>query len=193
MKVSAVMTKGVRTVKPEDTARKAAMVMNKHGIGSVVVASGRKAVGIITERDLLKRVVAKNKKADAKRAEPPVGLPIGSDDVDVYAMPTRMPVSTHAPVLSAHQGGSAASHGESSHAEPSHDEAHGELHEPEIRLPGMEAEPELESLPSAHQFTPDEEGEDGLDAVDMGPPADVELPGPPPGWVDDGIPPNLPV
>ncbi len=131
------------------------------------------------------------KKADAKRAEPPVGLPIGSDDVDHHSTPTRMPVSAHAPVLSAHQGGVALSHGAGAHEDHgSHVQSHETAQEPEIRLPGMEPS---EAPASAHQFTPDEEGEDGLDAVDMGPPADVELPGPPPGWVDDGIPPNLPV
>ncbi len=85
MKVSAVMTKGVRTVKPEDTARKAAIVMNKHKIGSVVVASGRKAVGIITERDLLKRVVAKNKKADSIKCRDIMSKPLIaiSADADV--------------------------------------------------------------------------------------------------------------
>ncbi len=128
------------------------------------------------------------KKADAKRSEPPVGLPIGSDDVDHHSMPARMSASAHAPVLSAHQGGVAAPHHDEAHG--THTESHGTAEEPEIRLPGMEPS---EAPASAHQFTPDEEGEDGLDSTDMGPPADIELPGPPPGWVDDGIPPNLPV
>jgi len=141
------------------------------------------------------------KKADAKRSEPPVGLPIGSDDQDHHSMPTRMPSSSRPAVLSAHQGGSSAH--VDTFPSPSKAEGHGEVHghgdshnaieEPEIRLPGMDSEPDQAKLASAHQFAPDEDGEDGLDATDMGPPADVELPGPPPGWVDDGIPPNLPV
>ncbi len=110
------------------------------------------------------------KKADAKRAEPPVGLPIGSNDVEHFSAPTRAAV----------------------HAAPAATTVHEEAHEPEIRLPGMEDEPAA-VIASAHQFTPDEDGEDGLDATDMGQPSDVVLPGPPPGWVDDGTPPNLPI
>lgn len=118
------------------------------------------------------------KKAEAKRGEPPVGLPIGSDDEDMY----RAPVHAASAVSVPEDGGHHASVAE----------------EPEIRLPGME-EPEPAPVASVHAQAPDEEREMGLDATDMGPPADIVLPGPPPGWKPDEpegtaeVPPNLPV
>lgn len=139
------------------------------------------------------------KKADAKRAEPPVGLPIGSDDVDQHSLPERPRAEMPSPVVSAHQARSS----QEFHPDPSHGNTpvsgHEESAEPEIHLPGSSifAPASRDRSPShavpARQVVPDEEGEDGLDATDMGPPADIELPGPPPGWVDEGAPPNLPV
>ncbi len=52
------MTPYVRTVPPETTLRDAAKEMRKFGIGSLVVVDKGRAVGIITERDLVYRIVA---------------------------------------------------------------------------------------------------------------------------------------
>ncbi len=57
-KVGEVMTPYVRTISPEATLRQAAQEMRKFGIGSLVVVESGKAVGIITERDLVYRIVA---------------------------------------------------------------------------------------------------------------------------------------
>jgi len=57
MNVASVMTRDVKTVKPTDTAKSAVVTMNKHHIGSVIVSDGKEVLGIITERDVLKRVV----------------------------------------------------------------------------------------------------------------------------------------
>ncbi len=65
MKISSIMVRNVRAVKPSDTARRAVAVMNRYRIGSVLVINGNKISGIITERDILKRVVAMDKKATA--------------------------------------------------------------------------------------------------------------------------------
>ncbi len=65
MKVSSIMTRNVRTVKPDDTVRKAVQIMNKHKLGSVVVVANGRVAGVLTERDVLKRVVAANKKPEA--------------------------------------------------------------------------------------------------------------------------------
>lgn len=137
------------------------------------------------------------KKAEAKRGEPPVGLPIGTNEDHHVAY---RPMASSADI--AHHG--AESTEVSSHAE-----------EPEIHVPDMPAhqlpdEPHhaaasvtsshadvqapVVHVPAAHPpSTFDEDMEVGLDATDMGPPADVELPGPPPGWKEEDTPPNLPV
>jgi CBS domain-containing protein len=52
-----VMSKNVRVVRPDSSAKEVVATMNKFDIGSVVVVQGERPVGIITERDILKRIV----------------------------------------------------------------------------------------------------------------------------------------
>lgn len=52
-------TGGVIGLPPEASALVAAQLMNDRGIGAIVVLGEGKAVGIFTERDVLRRVVAK--------------------------------------------------------------------------------------------------------------------------------------
>lgn len=51
------MSRNVKTVRVDDTVLDAVRKMNKFRIGSVVVLSGTRPVGIITERNILQRVV----------------------------------------------------------------------------------------------------------------------------------------
>jgi len=48
----------VISVKPGETVLKAAELMSERGIGGLVVTEGGRLVGIFTERDILRRVVA---------------------------------------------------------------------------------------------------------------------------------------
>ena len=59
--VEDIMVKKVITVDKDETVDRAVNRMNEHGIGCLIVVSERIAVGILTERDLLKRVLAKAK------------------------------------------------------------------------------------------------------------------------------------
>ncbi|MBS7635818.1 CBS domain-containing protein [Candidatus Bathyarchaeota archaeon] len=52
-----VMSKNVRVVRPDSSAKEVVATMNKFDIGSVVVVQGERPVGIITERDILRRIV----------------------------------------------------------------------------------------------------------------------------------------
>ncbi|MEM3765519.1 MAG: CBS domain-containing protein [Candidatus Bathyarchaeia archaeon] len=52
-----VMSKNVRVVRPDSSAKEVVATMNKFGIGSIVVVQGERPVGIITERDILRRIV----------------------------------------------------------------------------------------------------------------------------------------
>jgi CBS domain-containing protein len=52
-----VMAKDVRVVRPDTSVKEVVAVMNKFDIGSIVVVQGERPVGIITERDILKRIV----------------------------------------------------------------------------------------------------------------------------------------
>jgi len=51
------MTPSVKTVKVTDSVMEAVRKMNKFKIGSVIVMDGERPVGIVTERDILERVV----------------------------------------------------------------------------------------------------------------------------------------
>ncbi|MDH5815929.1 MAG: CBS domain-containing protein [Candidatus Nezhaarchaeota archaeon] len=65
IKVSDVMTSGVVTVKASEKARKAAVLMDMHEVGCVVVTDDHgRPIGIVTERDLVSRVMAKGLSGD---------------------------------------------------------------------------------------------------------------------------------
>ena len=67
LKVEDVMVKEVITIDEHSTVKEAAEVMNKFEIGCLIAVRKGKAMGIVTERDLLKRVVAEAK--DATKTE----------------------------------------------------------------------------------------------------------------------------
>ncbi len=52
-----IMSKDVKVVRPDSTVKEVVATMNKFDIGSIVVVQGDRPVGIITERDILRRVV----------------------------------------------------------------------------------------------------------------------------------------
>jgi len=61
LKLEDIMVKEVMTIDENSTVKEAAEVMNKFGIGCLVAVRKDKAIGMITERDLLKRVVTEAK------------------------------------------------------------------------------------------------------------------------------------
>ncbi len=61
MKVEDVMIEGGITIDSDASVMKAVKMMNENEIGCLIVTRRGKAVGIVTERDLLARVIAKSK------------------------------------------------------------------------------------------------------------------------------------
>lgn len=59
MRIRDVMTKDIAYVSVNDTVEKAAQLMSQYDIGSVPVCDGGKVVGIVTDRDITLRSVAK--------------------------------------------------------------------------------------------------------------------------------------
>ena len=57
MIVRDIMAKNIKTVKPDDTVHTAVVKMNKFDIGSVIVVSSGRPVGIITETNVMQRIV----------------------------------------------------------------------------------------------------------------------------------------
>jgi CBS domain-containing protein len=52
-----IMSKDVKVVRPDSSVKEVVAAMNKFNIGSIVVVQGDRSVGVISERDILRRVV----------------------------------------------------------------------------------------------------------------------------------------
>jgi len=69
VKVKQIMTTDVSTVTPNDTVTKAASIMGQLNVGSVPVTDNNRVVGIVTDRDIILRGVAKGEGANQKISE----------------------------------------------------------------------------------------------------------------------------
>jgi CBS domain-containing protein len=67
--VKDIMTKEVVTIDPDKTVFEAAELMESSGLGCLVVVIKAFPVGIITERDIVRRIVAKRGSLDQKVTE----------------------------------------------------------------------------------------------------------------------------
>ena len=63
------MTKEVVTIQSSKSIQEAAELMSSKEVGDLVVTDGEKPIGIITERDFVRRVVAKRQPLNAKVSE----------------------------------------------------------------------------------------------------------------------------
>jgi len=88
LKIEKVMVVDVVTVEAEVTVREAVELMNRNEIGClVVVDKEEKPVGIITERDLLKRVLANRKDPVRTKVKDIMSKPLvtGTPHMDIEA------------------------------------------------------------------------------------------------------------
>jgi len=76
LKVEDVMVKEVITIDENSTVKEAAEIMNKFEIGCLIAVRKRKAMGIVTERDLLKRVMAEAKDAAKTKVKDVMSSPL---------------------------------------------------------------------------------------------------------------------
>jgi CBS domain-containing protein len=76
LKVEDVMVREVITIDENLTVKEAAEVMNKFEIGCLIAVRKGKAIGIITERDLLKRVVAEARDANKTKVKDVMSSPL---------------------------------------------------------------------------------------------------------------------
>jgi CBS domain-containing protein len=67
--VKEIMTKKVVTITVDKTVFEAAELMNSKGIGCLLIVQNGAPVGIVTERDFVRRVVAKNLPYSVKVSE----------------------------------------------------------------------------------------------------------------------------
>jgi CBS domain-containing protein len=74
--VEDVMRTGVVTIKGSYTARQAAKIMDYHGVSSLIVMSNKKLTGIVTEKDLCTRVVAKGEDPERVKVKDIMSQPV---------------------------------------------------------------------------------------------------------------------
>jgi len=87
-----IMIRDVITISPDKTAQDAARLMAEHGIGSVVVMDSDKVIGIITERDLVRKVCAKDIPSSKVKIQDIMSTPIitAEPDLPIEAAVQRM-------------------------------------------------------------------------------------------------------
>jgi len=85
LNVEDVMVEKVVTVEAEATVQEAVDLMNKHEIGCLIVVLRGKPVGIITERDMLTRVLAKSKDPEKIKVSDIMSAPliVGKPEMEV--------------------------------------------------------------------------------------------------------------
>lgn len=83
LKIEDVMVECVITVDANSSVMKAVKIMNEHEIGCLVVTRRERAVGIITERDLLKRVIAQSKSPNRTKVREIMTKPLIAGDPDM--------------------------------------------------------------------------------------------------------------
>ena len=85
LKVEDVMVEDVISVSEKATVREAAELLNKHEIGCLVVVKRGKPVGIVTETDMVKRVILKPTDPEKTKVSEIMSKPIvvGNPQMDV--------------------------------------------------------------------------------------------------------------
>ena len=76
VQVKDVMSKDVKVVRPDTLMKEVVATMNKLDIGSVIVMQSDRPVGIITERDILKRIVEPCLAPETLRAREVMSSPV---------------------------------------------------------------------------------------------------------------------
>lgn len=105
--VAEVMTRGVRTMKPQDTVVQAAQAMDELNVGVIPVCDGERLVGMVTDRDIVVRGVAQDcelkstKLADVMSAN--VRCAKEGDDVDRVLSEMAEAQIRRLPVVDDHQ------------------------------------------------------------------------------------------
>ncbi len=84
-KLRKIMVEKVVTIAPSATVKQAAELMNMHEIGCLVVVDHEKPVGILTERDMLKRVICESRQPKTTRVANLMSKPLITASPDMRA------------------------------------------------------------------------------------------------------------
>jgi len=83
-KVAEVMTRGVQTIAPHESIRRAAELMDELNVGALPVCDGTRVKGVVTDRDIVVRAVSVGKEASCtvqEVASEPVEWCLEDDEV----------------------------------------------------------------------------------------------------------------
>ena len=85
LKLEDVMVEDVITVEEKATIKKAVELMNKHEIGCLIVVKKGKPAGIVTERDMLKRILQESKDPEKIKVNEIMSKPliVGKPQMDI--------------------------------------------------------------------------------------------------------------
>ena len=81
MRVCDVVQREPITLPPDGTIQQAAGLMEAKGVGAVIVVDGHRPVGVVTDRDIVRRGVARGLAADA-RVDAVMSSPVVTIDAD---------------------------------------------------------------------------------------------------------------
>jgi len=84
-KLRRIMVEKVVTIAPSATVKQAAELMNMHEIGCLVVVDHEKPVGILTERDMLKRIICESRQPKTTRVANLMSKPLITASPDMRA------------------------------------------------------------------------------------------------------------
>lgn len=76
LKAEDVMAREVITLDENVSAKKAAEIMAQEGVSAIIATSEGKAIGILTERDILKRIVAEDKNSRKTKVKDIMSRPL---------------------------------------------------------------------------------------------------------------------
>lgn len=95
MKAKEIMVTDIAIIEPEKSVVEAAKIMKERKIGSLVVIEGSKPIGIITERDIIRKLVAEGKDAKIVKVKELMSYPLitANPDDDVEVLAKRMAVN----------------------------------------------------------------------------------------------------
>jgi len=83
MNVKDIMVEEVITVEAESTVKDAVKLMNKHEIGCLIVEEEEKVVGIVTERDFLRRIIENSRDPEKTKISEIMSNPLIVGSVDM--------------------------------------------------------------------------------------------------------------
>ncbi len=82
--VREVMVQEIIKIRADATVKEAVEMMNKHEIGCLIAIKNGKPVGIMTERDILKRVIPESKNPEKAQVSEVMSTPLIAGDPDMY-------------------------------------------------------------------------------------------------------------